>query len=89
MQLEQSQRNDKVTRRVENQRTSKDHLDNSIIRTCCHSNSSDKPSANADAENTQKSKIIITITDNTIDDRMTTTRKQKWGKNNCMAALND
>ena len=28
-------------------------------------------------------------TDNTIDDRMTTTRKQKWEKNNSMAALND
>ena len=27
-------------------------------------------------------------TDNTIDDRITTTRKQKWGKNNSMAALN-
>ena len=27
-------------------------------------------------------------TDNTIDDRMTT-RKQKWEKNNSMAALND
>ncbi len=27
-------------------------------------------------------------TDNTIEDRMTT-RKQKWGKNNSMAALND
>ena len=28
-------------------------------------------------------------TDNTIDDRMTTTRKQKWGEKNSMAALND
>ena len=28
-------------------------------------------------------------TDNTIDDRMTTTKKQKWEKNNSMAALND
>ena len=29
-------------------------------------------------------------TDNTIDDRMTITRKQKWGENdNTMAALND
>ena len=28
-------------------------------------------------------------TDNTIDDRMTTTRKQKWEKNNSMAASND
>ena len=28
-------------------------------------------------------------TDNTIDDRMTKTRKQKWGKPNSMAALND
>ena len=28
-------------------------------------------------------------TDNTTDDRMTTTRKQKWGKNNSMAALID
>ena len=28
-------------------------------------------------------------TDNTIDDRMTTTRKQKWEKNNSTAALND
>ncbi len=28
-------------------------------------------------------------TDNTIDNRMTTTRKQKWAKNNSMAALND
>ena len=28
-------------------------------------------------------------TDNTIDDRMTTTRKQKWEKNKSMAALND
>ena len=36
--------------------------------------------------------LIIAIwndTDNTIDDRMTTTRKQKWEKNNSMAALND
>ena len=28
-------------------------------------------------------------TDNTTDDRGTITRKQKWGKNNSMAALND
>ena len=28
-------------------------------------------------------------TDNTIDDIMTITRKQKWGKKNSMAALND
>ena len=28
-------------------------------------------------------------TDNTIDDRMPTTRKQKWEKNNSMTALND
>ena len=28
-------------------------------------------------------------TDNTIDDRMKTTRKQKWEKNNSMTALND
>ena len=28
-------------------------------------------------------------TDNAIDDRMTTTRKEKWEKNNSMAALND
>ena len=28
-------------------------------------------------------------TDNTIDDRMTTTRKQKWEKTNSVAALND
>ena len=28
-------------------------------------------------------------TGNTIEDRMTTTRKQKWEKNNSMAALND
>ena len=36
--------------------------------------------------------LITTIridTDNTITDRMTTTRKQKWGKNNSLAALND
>ena len=36
-------------------------------------------------------RLITTIrndTDNTIDDRMTTTRKQKWEKNNSMAALN-
>ena len=37
-------------------------------------------------------KLITAIrndTDNTIDDRMTTSRKQKWEKNNSMAALND
>ena len=28
-------------------------------------------------------------TNNTIDERMTTTRKQKWEKNNSMATLND
>ena len=28
-------------------------------------------------------------TDNTIDDRMTTTRKEKWEKNNSIATLND
>ena len=28
-------------------------------------------------------------TDNTIDDRNTTTRKQKWEKNNSMVAVND
>ena len=28
-------------------------------------------------------------TDNTIDDRMNITRKQKWGKNDSMTALND
>ena len=28
-------------------------------------------------------------TDNTIDDRMTITRKQKWEENNSMATLND
>ena len=33
--------------------------------------------------------FIRNDTDNTIDDRMTTIRKQKWEKNNCMAALND
>ena len=36
--------------------------------------------------------LITTIrndTDNTINDRMTTTKKQKWEKNNSMAALND
>ena len=36
--------------------------------------------------------LITTIrndTDNTIDDRMTTTRKQKWEENNSMDALND
>ena len=26
-------------------------------------------------------------TDNTVDERMTTTRKQKWGENNSMAAF--
>ena len=36
--------------------------------------------------------LITTIrndTDNTTDDRMITTRKQKWEKTNTMAALND
>ena len=33
--------------------------------------------------------IIRKDTGNTTDDRMTITRKQKWGKNNSMAALND
>ena len=28
-------------------------------------------------------------TDNTIDDRMTTTKKQKWEENNSLAVLND
>ena len=35
--------------------------------------------------------LITTIrndTDNTINERMTTTRKQKWKENNSMAALN-
>ena len=35
--------------------------------------------------------LITTIrndTDNSIDERMTTTRKQKWMENNSMAALN-
>ena len=31
---------------------------------------------------------IRSDTGNTINDRMTTTRKQKWGKNNSQAALN-
>ena len=33
--------------------------------------------------------VIRNDTDNMIDDRMTTTRKQKWDKNNSMAALSD
>ena len=32
---------------------------------------------------------IRNYTDNTIDDKITTTREQKLGKNNSMAALND
>ena len=32
---------------------------------------------------------IRNATDNTIDDRMTITRKQKWKKNNSTVALND
>ena len=32
-----------------------------VLETCCHSNSSEKPSANAGVKNSQKSKIIIMI----------------------------
>ena len=34
-------------------------------------------------------RAIRNDTDNTVDDRMTTTTKQKWEEKNSMAALND
>ena len=39
------------------QRSGQERLEES----CCHSNSAEKPSANAGVENSQKSKIIIII----------------------------
>ena len=60
------QRIGKGTRRLGNKRTSTDHPDYSIIKTgqntektWCHSNSSEKPPANVDMKNSQRSKIII------------------------------
>ena len=61
------------TGRLRNQKTCRDHLDYSIIKIgqktekspgdlkkiCCHSNSSEKPSAYAGVKNSQRSKIII------------------------------
>ena len=70
------QRIGKDTRRLKNQKTSRDYLDYNITnnrpeywedswkleKTCCHSNSSEKPSLNDVVKNSQKCKIIIIIT---------------------------
>ena len=34
-------------------------VNDALEETCCHSNSSEKPSANAGVKNSQKSKIIL------------------------------
>ena len=68
-----SQRMDKGTRRHRNQRTGRDHPDYSIVKigqntekspgdlrkTFCHSNYSEKLSANVGVKNSEKSKIKI------------------------------
>ena len=66
------QRNSTGTGRIENKNTSGDHPSDSTIKigqiteksleeTCCHTKSSEKPSANAGVKNSQKSTLIHTV----------------------------
>ena len=54
-----------ITGRVENVQTTalltSARILRTVLETCCHSNSSEKPSANADVKNSEGVKIIIII----------------------------
>ena len=69
----------------------KENNNNNNVNNNNDNNNNNNNNNNKDYIEKHERGLITTIrndTDNTIDERMTTTRKQKWDGNNSMAALN-